>query len=320
MNFWDVDMVKDCKRRFVVFAVFVANILSTSTAMFADINLENPIIDQYAVARQAEHFQFSEDGDLVGGPIRAMSEPIDYSSLIKEIYLRRSFEQSVLRCFEGILYCDDGGAFRWPSKSQSLKVFEERGTMAREDFDALSETLRIGLAATGISVSAEANVNNANLVLEIGSLPYLEREMKDQSDRYGLNALAEIGAIVSDMSIAEFLKYLALPEKPFCYTSTKDRRSKGQVRIYLNKPGLESCLPNALMIFVGLNATGFDLPSVTDRRLGYKASTLGDILFARLLYHEEFPVDGSKEEIEQFWIKNAGKVREDLLLELDLKN
>ncbi|UWQ10171.1 hypothetical protein K3X41_09530 [Aliiroseovarius crassostreae] len=312
-------MISGFKQGAVLFACCAGILMFNAGAVRSEVDLKNPIIDLAAVERQSAHFQFSEEGELIGGPIRAVGEPIDYSSLITQGYLRSAFVFSLLTCFEELQYCDEG-VFRWPSKSQSMKVFEERGTMTHEDYETLSKTLRYSLAAIGIGIAAEADVNKASLVVHIGRFPYLRKTLRDKSDKFGLQALDDIGAYDSDMSVPELLKYLIFEEQPFCYTSTKERKTKGQVTIYLNKEGLETCFANALMAYAGLNPSGFDLPSVSDMRLKYKASTLGDVLFARLLYHEDFPVDGSEEEIEQFWMKHANRIRTDLLHELDLRN
>lgn len=278
--------------------IFVISTLSTNT-VYAAINKSDPIMDAYAIDLQAEHFSFNKDGNLVGGPIREVGEPVDYSSLLKEIYLRSGFELTLLGCND----CNKR-ARKFSTKNLTLFEDYEENFFLQQKLDDTKKIKQASLDLLGFNIDTVTNPSNAKLVIVLGSKNYLLKKMTANSDKF---AIEEINLWYKTLGEQRFLWLMYLDKSviPFCYVSEKKWATDKQIYIYLNTSGIDDCLSQSFLAAIGLKPTWLNIPSITDVRKEYKVATFADVLYSRLLYHDEFPSNGDLAGVIKFWKKHA---------------
>lgn len=282
-----------------------------SGAALAEIENSDLRIDQNLLASQSERFRFGSDGFLLEGPIRGYTDPIDYSPLIKSGVMKVAFEGAIMNCYEGVWYCYDD-VFKWKKRQLNLKVLFEKGSIKDDDFHTLRDGLKNTVGVLGFDVVAVKDENSADLVLNIGSISHLSAKLNLEQDEYGLN---EVEFYRSNSSTHTVFRMLGAREAPFCYVSTKDWKAESQISIFLNSRGLEKCLYRSLLHSIGLHPTPLGIPTVTDISSDYQNATFADVLFARMLYHDDFPSEKSRDAVRSFWNQHAAYMHERLLSE-----
>ena len=233
---------------------------------------------------------------------RRTDDPIDYSELLKPAVFQRLLGHSLYNCTEGLRYCNRN-IFRWSGDSLPLKIYVERGALVREDFGTISEVFERTVGAAGFYVPAEKNPDVAKIILNIGSVPYLASEASKEDDHYGAEFFERMQEVAESKSLWQ-LFWDRDEVRDTCYVSTKDRWTTQKVSVYLEKSGIESCLPRALMVVLGLNETSIGMPTVTDISGDFTALTYADRLLLGMLYSDEFPLDSGIEPIKLFWDQN----------------
>jgi|GEM_PF-6609782 len=284
-----------------------------ATSANAEFLQNSPLLDQHALGLQGQRFEFSTDGGLVKGPVRGEGDPIDYSSLLKEPYIKGGFENSVFGCFPNVEYCEQVPR-RYETKNLKLGVYYEAGSVSEDGFDAISAIGDKSLAELGFNVEATPDKVNANIVLVIGSLEYISQKLSERSDRFGEMAIDQLEQSRDRQSIFSNLR-AKLSTPSFCYVSGKSWAERQTMFVYLTPTGIETCLSQSFMTTIGLYPTAFDIPSLLNSELGYSSATFADVLFVRLLYHDEFPEDAALKQVQQFWTENAVDVWLELLEE-----
>jgi hypothetical protein len=295
-------------RLFRVIKIAALSYIGISGWAFSDILKTDPTVDGYAVQIQDDIFKFDSRGVLIEGPVRGSGDPIDYSSILKEAYLKLGFFQSVLGCFDENDDCRDVSR-RFNKRALHLSGSQESGVISSHDFSEISRVGQNTLGALGFDVEAVPNHDMADILIVVGSKSYLLEKMKDHKDFLGIDRLSYWGELrLSDKA-----------DPGFCYVSEREWDSRGDIYIYFDKEGISECLPGSFLNAIGLGSTWLEIPSVTDISEQFTSATFADVLYGRLLYHESFPIEGDLSDIANFW-EDFAPPKWQNLVEQDLKN
>ena len=292
-----------------------------ASASLADISKNDGTVSDYAVELQADLFSFDDQGILIDGPRRSPSDPIDHSSLLNEVYMRFGFEASLFECDEYFDACPRS-ARRYKEKTISVMPVHVKPSLnsvavSDRDMENISAAMINSVNAIGITTKPASDIDHADLIFMIGSTTNMRPIFINLSDEIGLKEIKRWKNETGGRSILSILG-VTKNDPPFCYVSEKAWKSAGKITIYVNINGIEDCLEKALLAAIGLKSTALDIPSITDRYRKdkkYKTATFADILYARLLYHQDFPVDGSLEDVRAFWEKHAARIWQELVTE-----
>ncbi|KZL17209.1 hypothetical protein PsAD2_03211 [Pseudovibrio axinellae] len=274
----------------------------------AELRLNDPIVDSsYALSYQEKLFSFDKDGVLASGPTRRKGEPVDYSSILKEVYMEGGFLWTLTECYALINYCTPL-LRKYKSKDLYLKVLSEQDAISAKDLGDIEKVGKDTLIPLGFKIFLAPNTMDANLVIIAGSINDLTHEMQKREDLLARTAVEKWQSDEMTPYVFNGL-FLARKNTPsFCYASTKDWAKRKKIWIYVSPSGIYQCLPQALLSAIGLYPTGLDIPSITDSSQKYKYPTFADLLFAKLLYDEKFPKQGGDDAVRKFWEQNVGSV------------
>jgi hypothetical protein len=245
-----------------------------------------PIL-QYSPPDIAELFKLSAEGRIIDGPRRGPGEPVDFTQVLGLDGLAYAFTGAVLECSSGIRDCSTR-IFRWDSKELSYRILEEAGTLDVIDLEAIAYIFNTVLAPLGFSMAPAADEKSADVVFVAGSQVFLRAEARQFGDPFATSYFAP------QISVAD-------SPSGSCYTSTSRRNRGGQARVFFQPGDYKKCLPQQLSVLVGLNETDGLFPSIAGEHLEYRAATLLDIMYSRVLYHDDFPIEGNPYEIMQFF-------------------
>jgi hypothetical protein len=279
--------------------------LSTIPAL-ADINLDNPIIDRITLEAQDDRFEFNNDGLLMTGPTRALGQPIDFSSIIKEAYIKGGFFDSITGCFPKIDYC--GFEVRKFS-SRAIRLKSDLGPTASSEISMIDivTITKSSIGLLGFEISQTQDQGRANVIVTVGSTDFIRTRADENSDNLVIQSLANWSSKDSDRSFIK--KLLGTSEaRPFCYVSTKSWLEQERVEIYANISGVSRCLPQSYFTAVGFYPTLFETPSLGNLSMQYTAPTFADQLYVDVLYNERFPLNLTIEKMKDFWIEESAKV------------
>ncbi|WP_139226430.1 hypothetical protein [Pseudovibrio ascidiaceicola] len=277
--------------------------------------MSDPIVDSnYALPHQQKLFSFDKNGILVAGPIRRKGEPIDYSSILKKVYMEDGFLWTLTACYEAIDYCETPFR-RYRNRDLYLEMLSEQDVISTRDLGGIEEVGKDTLIPLGFKIFMAPNTSDTNLVIITGSTNYLTHEMQRREDLLAKTAVEKWQSDELTPALFDGL-FLARKNTPsFCYASTKDWATRKKVWIYVSPSGIYQCLPQALLSAIGLYPTGLDIPSITDRSQKYKYPTFADLLFSKLLYDKNFPKEGDKDAVRRFWEQNVDSVWHQLVKE-----
>lgn len=256
-----------------------------------DIKLSDPKLDAAEVERQQADFSFDQSGSLTRGPIRAINDPIDYSSILKSDVLLGAFEASLFNCIEGIRYCHRD-IYRLSDETFALKVNFETGHLEPIHFEKMIRVFENTLGAIGFNLRAESDSEKANLFVYVGSESFLTRHLENNSDAYGLAQISESANL-----------------NPICYVSTRNRDKLGVTAIYLTSDNLENCLPKSALISIGLNEISGEVPSVLNIDSTYRGATFADYLFVKMLYDKKLNIQKDLLSVRKIWHNNVNRIR-----------
>ena len=283
----------------------------------AQLSLESPILDPYAIKLQSNEFKFDENGKLSSGLVRSLEDPVDYSSLLSASYLKSGFDLSVFQCSNGIGECRTE-ARRFPSTQLSFGLLIEENSLADDDFESISFSGKETLAATGFAVMPIHETLEADIVLTVGSNRFLSRKLATISGQPRNEILKQI----EDSEFEGPLDMIfsgSINKGSFCYVSEEKWERAQQIYVYSNQEGLAECLPQAMFNAIGLGPTWLDIPSATDISKDYSVATFADALFVRVLYHPNFPISASLNEANDFWQQVSKSEWQKLVQEFVLK-
>lgn len=295
-----------------VCAIFVHILVTlglTTTANSQEISDRN-LIDESRLELHQNQFKLRKNGKFSEGMIRAPDDPIDYSLLLNDEILQEFFEQTALGCNPSTHYCDDY-IYRWTGEDFRLKFFQERRAITAENVSLLDNPHEYVLAATGISSDFVTELELANLVIYLGSLEYLWHKARQNIDTQAIRYFEEIIERRDDASVLQIILGGTTPEAS-CYTSNKNRSSKGVSIIYLTPAGLTTCYGSALLEVVDLHPTDLNVPSVTDKKNTYQGLTYFDVFAFRLLNKGDAPLPRDLNAIRALWSGEAMKLRAQL--------
>lgn len=289
------------KQIIIFFTTFVILFCNPNT-VYAEVHKNDPIMDSYAIDLQEQHFLFDEVGKLVGGVTRGVGEPIDYSSLLKEVYLRSGFELSLLGCSD----CNKRTR-KFSTKNLTLIEDYEESFFLNQKLDDIRKIRQASLDALGFNVEVVTQPIRAKIVVVLGSKNYLLKKMSKNSDKI---AIEEIEHWYKTLAEQRFLSLMKLDNSviPFCHVSEIKWAANKQIYIYLNTSGIDDCLSQSFLAAIGLKPTPLNIPSISDNRKKYRIATFTDFLYIRLLYHSQFPSSGNSEDIIKFWGEHAKSI------------
>lgn len=283
----------------------------------AEISKENPILDPHALEIQSEVFAFASDGSLSSGIVRSTRDPLDYSSLLKESYLKSGFELSVYRCSNGIGDCRSQPR-KFPSTEVSFGLLIEEGILNNQEYETISRVGTETLAATGFSVTPIRETLEADIILVVGGDHYLASKLAKVTRQSRRKILKQISAREFDGPL-DMIFGGSLMDDAFCYVSEDKWATDSQIYIFADANGLNSCLPQAFFNAVGVGPTWLDIPSVTDISRKHSAATFSDVLFVRILYGEDFASSLGLSEARNYWQEKSSAEWRILVDELVLK-
>lgn len=180
-----------------------------------------------------------------------------------------------------------------------------------ENISLVRDPLYYVLAATGISVDCVPDLEDANLVLYVGSIEYLWQKARQNRDTKALKYFETVRAAEKEASLIQRM----LGKKVFqdqSYTSNKDRSRKRVSAIYVTMIGLESCYARSLMQVVDLHLTDLNVPSATDTANRYKGLTHFDYFVFKMLNSVDAPIRREINAINSLWSSSAAGVRADM--------
>ena len=285
----------------VLFALFCAASFHTSSLAAEEIkfepNVKAAIFDSEKVAIASEYgFEISESGQILDGPQQGLKEPEDYSVLLKDEELAEVFSQSLYGCYKAVRHCILPEIFRWNTKALPTKIFQEGNSLTFFDVSDILSITKDTIGVAGFELPPVEDEAEASLVFYVGSVNFLALESKHYGDEFG---------------VAHFKEYYANEMKgddrsnrdlTSCYVSTF-KRSEGRVAIFFTPFGFRKCLPQSLLVAVGLNETGGYFPSVTGSDYVFRKSTNADIAFLNTLYHPDFPTQRGVSEVKGFFLR-----------------
>lgn len=229
-------------------------------------------------------FTFDVDGTLSDGPRQSKDTPFDYSLLLSNDYIKKEFLTSVMECSS----CENS-VFKWPSKELTIRILPEPGGTKIREIWKITQQLRKTLDAAGFSTHPAVNAKEADVIILIGSHKYLKEVVGFTNDpsavEYYSSPLSEQYQSTENWG---FNGQVYTGES--CFLSLAQRRTKGQVFIFLHPGDKDRCLPGYFIRAAGLGATHGYLPSVTNDKMGYSSPTLVDFLFLDILYSPDFPL------------------------------
>lgn len=302
MNFGGAGCEESGMLRWLISVTGVAVALACSffaQIAFAQISLESPILDRYAIELQSNEFKFDENGRLSSGLIRSLEDPIDYSSLLKASYLKSGFDLSVFRCSNGIGDCREV-ARKFPSTNLSFGLLVEDDFLTHDDYETLSNVGQVTLAATGFEVTPVHDTLEADIVLTVGSNPFLAKKLASITGQSRREILKQIDAHEFEGPL-DMIFSGSINAEAFCYVSEAKWERDQQIFVFSSQDGLAKCLPQAMFNAIGIGPTWLDIPSITDISKDYSAATFSDVLFVRILYHPDIPDSVSLETAGEYW-------------------
>lgn len=278
----------------------------------------DPLIDQYSLEIQKHRFSFDEQQRLINGPRRGANEPVDYSSLLKRVFIQEAFDFSLTKCPEGVYYCHKQ-VFKLPKKVVRVKIFHEHSFHQNRWFNRVYDALKETLLPVGFDVIAEADAKKANVILRFGSRQYLERELDRIGDEYGRGAFDHMDQFFQRYQ-KQYLFGLDFQKPPLCYVYTKEQISHNSTTIFSNDNGIDDCLRSSLFHAIGVPKLFSNIPSITVAGGKFIHPTFADHLIVNLLYQQHFPKELDENSIAEYLAANIVEAWHKLLeqdLEID---
>ncbi|MCV3274448.1 hypothetical protein [Roseobacter sinensis] len=275
-----------CIQRTWLLALWV-HLAIASTANSQEIS-DLSRVDATRLEQYRDQFALDESGSISHGMIRAPNYPIDYSSVLNEETLRSFFEKTVLGCDSVTHYCDDQ-MYRWSVEEFLVKIFQEGSLLSIENISLVRDPLEYVLAATGISVDFVPDLDDANIVIYVGSIEYVWQKARQNRDAKTLKYFEIVRAAKKEVSLIQRILGKQVVQDQ-CYTSNKDRSNKGVSAIYVTMDGLESCYARSLMQVIDLHSTDLGVPSATDTTNRYKGLTHFDYFAFNMLNSVDAPI------------------------------
>lgn len=284
---------------------FTIGIFTSAIPAYAEFSQESPIYDSGAFSVQQELFEFSDEGNLVNGPRRGSGQPIDYSSIIKEVYLKGGFIDSVTGCAPGIDHC--GFIVRkFPSKGLDVEIVsEELGINDDQHFQNRAlDTCERTLGKLGFELDVSNNSDPASIVLISGTEEFLRNQAQQRLDSLATRAIDSWKDEKDIFWLAARL-FSKGTSVPFCYVSSANWLIKSQIEIYVDVESDADCLPRAYFTAIGFYPTLFETPSIGNLSSRYTSPTFADRLYVEILYNQDFPLDLGVDAIQAYWPQNA---------------
>lgn len=277
--------------------------LICASAAVAEFSLESPILDNYALSTQKSLFAFADSGEITEGPVRAPDQPIDFSSIIKEAYLKGGFFDSITGCFPKIDYCGFE-ARRFSSQQISIDTILDSSSSDSENNTDIVAVAQSTIGDLGFEINAAQAGQSARITIIHGGMDFLRNQAESRADNLAIQALDHWLEENSSRSLLQRL----IPqngEKPFCYVSSRTWSREETIEIYVGDDGVLKCLPQSYYTAIGLYPTLFETPSLGNLSMKYTVPTFADRLYVDILYSEDFPINHGLEEMQKFWSENA---------------
>ena len=277
--------------------------LICASAAFAEFSLESPILSNYALSIQETRFSFATSGYLTEGPVRASGQPIDFSSLIKEAYLKGGFFASITGCFPGIDHCGFD-VRRFSSQQISIDTILDLSSAVEVNSADIVAVAQSTIGDLGFEIIDTPGGQSVKISVVHGAMSFLRSQAEARTDNLAVKYLDHWHEKINSRSIVHRLitKY---GETPFCYVSSRTWLSDENIEIYVGDGGISECLPQSFYTAVSLYPTLFETPSLGNLSMKYTAPTFADRLYVDILYNADFPIDRNLEEMKKFWSENV---------------
>ncbi len=272
------------------------------------------VIDEKFLQTSSEEFTISSDGFILSGPIRYKGDPIDYSGLIKDDVLFDLFKDVLLDCNESNEICDNG-FFHQSLKEFRLKIFTGGNILELSDFDDISVAIEHSLDVAGFPVIPEGSEEKADIILYIGSLDYLWKKSRANSDGRATKVIER----KMEETTKSFPSNLLSSEKEFddsCFASNGRKAGRVVSQIYVHADSINTCLSRVFLTSIGLYSTDSTLPTMTSRLSKFRSLTFADYLFSKMLFHKDFERINGYDELSSFWDGNVSSIRNEINAEL----
>jgi uncharacterized protein YozE (UPF0346 family) len=294
----------------VIACIFLTIIFTAKMVTAHHININSDVIDQKYFQSSEGKFTISDDGAILSGPVRYEGDPIDYSEIIKDDILFSLFRDVLLECREQITLCRDG-FFRRSSKDLKIKIFTAGSILVASDFDDISSAIEHSLDVAGFPVVAENVEQNADIVLYVGELDYLWRKSRENKSVRVTRSIEEQIEQTSKFSVSKVFSS-ANEHKNSCFVSNESIGKRIVTQVYIHADSIKTCLSRVFLTSIGLHSTDSGLPTMTDRLSRFRSLTFADLLFTKILYHDDFGQVSGFDELRIFWNENIPDLRNEI--------
>ena len=255
----------------------------------------------------AHSYQFSENGEFIGGPSAPNSDQIDFSPLFGVEFNQDLLKQALFRCRPLIRYCDNG-IRRFPSRELEVRVLSTSRLVADERImGAIRAEFEASVGSVGFSWSVSNSPEHINIY---------------------------IGGFESVASLASFRHPEARtfyseirPARPpasllglgTCFVAMNNFGRTGIVEIFLAPRDIELCLGRSLFVSLGLNEVSGEFSSILSvsafslYAFGYPS--FFHRMAVSILYDDEFPIGGDPKLVEDYLAETVPRYYDDYISE-----